>query len=203
MTIRPRRAALKLLAMSALWIAFLACSEAETETGGTTPREVQGLCSASEPTVGTKCAKPMTCQYGDAVRPECRPTYGCAEQTGWLWEKRPACEQPPAGYCPATRPEATSCAVGTPGVPCEYGDVLCICPCGFPNVDGECGPEVWRCDEPPTTAGCPAIAPNYGSACSIQGLECNYGQVCDWGVSRLCFRGVWIRGSFEGTACAQ
>jgi hypothetical protein len=157
-----------------------------------------------EPSIGTRCIEPMSCEYGDAVRPECRSGYWCSEESGWLWAKQPDCEQPPVGYCPTTQPAATSCDIATSGVvPCEYGNTICVCPCGFPHVDNKCGPEVWRCDDPPTTDGCPAIAPNYGSPCSTQGLECSYGSVCDWGYSLLCFRGIWVTGTFGGEACSK
>jgi hypothetical protein len=201
MTIKPRSALLRLIAMSALWITVLACSEEETKDAPN-PGGLQGPCSVVEPTIGTQCATPMTCRYGDTVRPECRTNYNCNKETGWLWKKTPDCEQPPTGYCPATRPEATSCIV-EPNVACEYGNVICLCPCNPPYEDGGCAPAVWRCFEPPATEGCPAIAPNYGTPCSIQGLECNYGNVCDWGASLLCFRGVWLSGSFNDTFCAK
>lgn len=188
--------------VSSLWLALLAC-RAEDTGGEADPPIYQTVpCPAAEPTVGAKCTGPMDCEYGDAVRPECRARFGCAETTDWRWQEAADCTEAPAGFCPDTRPGETPCTPPISWAACEYGNAVCVCPCDPPlEGDGHCAPGLWACFDPPTTEGCPTIAPNYGSPCSVQGLECNYGNVCDWGYSRFCYKGLWVTGSNGGLVC--
>jgi hypothetical protein len=60
------------------------------------------------------------------------------------------------------------------------------------------GPD-WSCAGPPSTAGCPPIAPNQGTACSTAGLMCTYGFPCGGsGTTAVCKDGLW---SWMGVAC--
>jgi hypothetical protein len=83
--------------VSSLWLALLACG-AEDSDGEADPPIYQTVpCPAAEPTVGAKCTSLMDCEYGDAVRPECRARFGCAETTDWRWKRRRTAPRPRPG----------------------------------------------------------------------------------------------------------
>jgi len=94
------------------------------------------------------------------------------------------------GVCPATY------AVAGKGANCDTADI-CIydegtCTCGTP---GPTRPEDagvnWSCTARP--AGCPYAPPAENSACSDEGLSCDYG-ACIGGTARDCSGGVWTEG---------
>jgi hypothetical protein len=79
----------------------------------------------------------------------------------------------------------------TEGDHCAVGNTICTCnaclggPCMQP-------PPKWSCAGPPTTAGCPTVVPNDGTACAKEGLECVYGNPClGSGADVFCTKGVW------------
>ena len=154
--------------------ALAACgSSVDTNTGGTnTGGSASAGCPAAAPVGGTCTAaqQGLRCTYGTDVRPECRTDYTCTSG-GWATTKN-FCAS--AIDCGANAP-TQGAACSTEGV-CVIGSEICVC--------GSCwaGPcstsPTWGCAQPPTTAGCPATVPNDGTACTQEGLSCNYGLVC-------------------------
>jgi len=161
-------------------------------------------CPVKEPTAGERCSSSgLSCGYGSSPRPSCRDAWTCTLGT-WSGISS-SCAQLPAGYCPVSAPTST-----TPCTPmadpssrgdCTYsGDVLCGCPCVSVSLDGSttafgCAPANLVCYNPPTTPGCPSIAPNFGTPCDVQGTQCVYGNPCDVdGIAMLCRGGVWASG---------
>jgi hypothetical protein len=73
---------------------------------------------------------------------------------------------------------------------CTYGDTICYCGCG----GGLCADPVdWLCSAPPAGGGCPAIAPNDGTACSAEGASCLYGSACTPSFAEVnCTSGRWV-----------
>jgi hypothetical protein len=143
---------------------------------------------------GAPCpALNLACGFGDSPRPECRHLWSCTNQ-GWR-EAQGSCADL-TSFCPAAQPDGSVCTpINDPSQNgyCAYaGDVLCLCPCVGTRA---CGPGNWVCHSPPTTDGCPATAPNLGSACSAQGLQCSYGDPCDgYGTDLYCRAGTWQHG---------
>jgi hypothetical protein len=139
----------------------------------------------------------LVCSYGDSVRVDCRDVWTCS---AGIWDMgKTDCPMPPTGTCGSSAPaDGTTCS--TQGDLCTYGDTLCLCsecpggPCMAP-------PPKWTCSGPPTTAGCPPIAPNEGSACSMDGLMCTYGFPCGGsGANAVCSGGSW---AWQGVGCPQ
>jgi hypothetical protein len=154
-------------------------------TGGTSP---SGCPAAATP--GAACTTPnLRCTYGDEVRPECRQDWLCLNGT-WTTTKS-ICLEPPAGTCSST-PPTVGAVCDTEAAVCDFPDgTLCLCsscsagPCAAP-------PPKWQCAPPPSTAGCPALVPNDGSACSTEGTECQYGNPCGpSGAVVHCTNGAW------------
>jgi hypothetical protein len=154
-------------------------------SGGTSPVG----CPAKAPASGQACSAPdLRCTYGDAVRPECRYEWLCS---GGKWTPTQSVCSHYTG-CPGA-PPANGVVCSTEAQVCDYQDgTLCLCtscsagPCAAP-------PPKWQCAPPPTTAGCPAIVPNDGSACSApEGTECRYGNPCGpSGAAVTCTGGAW------------
>jgi hypothetical protein len=160
-------------------------------------------CPAQEPSAGEQCTiAGATCWYGDSPRPDCRDIWNC---TSGLWHAaRQGCAQLPDGYCPASQPDmSTSCTAvfdPTRRGDCGYaGGVLCGCPCVAGHVTDAgvmaCGPSRFVCFPAPTTPGCPSTPPNIGTSCTVQGVQCVYGNPCDVdGIAVLCRAAVWSAG---------
>lgn len=158
----------------------------DTTSAGT---GVPGGCPVAEPTNGSSCAGVMDgrqCTYGQSTRPECRDVWMCK---GGMWNTTGSLCAMPID-CGTTEPSmGTVCP--NEGEVCVFGSDICVCsscpggPCMAP-------PPKWTCAGPPTTAGCPSIAPNNGTACFQSGLSCTYGFPCgSSGVTAECKDGVW------------
>ena len=163
------------------------------------------VCPATAPEAGAPCAGQIGCSYGDSARPDCRDVFVCSTEGSpsgaFAWRRtRGACPAAPVGFCPAGLPaEGSECSpIDDPNkrVPCAYaGDILCSCPCR--SLGNRCArPERWVCVKPPTTPGCPAVAPNWGASCPVQGVQCRYGDPCGGGGAvAFCRAGVWEQGN--------
>ena len=159
-------------------------------------------CPANEPNESDVCATAdLVCWYGDSGRPGCRDIWSCV--SGQWSAARSGCVQLPQGFCPISEPDGdVVCDANTdPNLrgDCVYtGGVLCGCPCPTTVTDGgtfTCSPSEFVCYGPPTTPGCPALTPNIGTPCSVQGVQCVYGNPCDVdGLSVLCRAGFWALG---------
>jgi hypothetical protein len=147
-------------------------------------------CPASEPDPGDPCGEEgRHCTYGDAPRPECRTQLLCSkgQWVGTLAD----CVEPPPGSCDLPpSPSGVTCA--KEGLVCvDDQSTICVCsscsggPCSPP-------PPHWQCAAPPGE-GCPAVAPNDGTACGASGLSCTYGLPCGpSGVTVDCKAGTWL-----------
>jgi hypothetical protein len=116
--------------------------------------------------------------------------------TGGAWTTtKSACAM--STTCGST-PPTSGTACPTNGVACAYGSTICICsqcPSGLCMAGG---PD-WSCAGPPSTAGCPPLVPNQGTACSTADLMCTYGFPCGGsGTTAVCKGGLW---SWVGVAC--
>jgi hypothetical protein len=159
-------------------------------------------CPANEPTEGETCSgSTLTCWYGHSPRPDCRDIWGCT--LGRWHATRQGCVQPRDGYCPASQPDMSTSCTGvsdpTASDECVYGNVLCECPCVLSETDSgvlafPCRPVHFACVPPPTTSACPSIAPNIGTSCTPQGVQCVYGDPCLDGIAVLCRSAVWSSG---------
>jgi hypothetical protein len=167
------------------------------------------ICPDTEPTEGAPCLPTLDCSYGQSVRPDCRHRWNCGASspggTGAWHAVSLTCPEAPVGYCPPQQPTASTCTPMTnpnERADCEYpGNVFCQCACPYtPQNPGCASTEQWVCYGPPTTPGCPAVVPNLGTACSVQGTQCAYGDPCDvGGLAVYCRAGIWEVGQ---AACA-
>jgi hypothetical protein len=144
-------------------------------------------CPLAEPMGGACDSEGLRCTWGDEVRAECRSARTC---TGGAWSAPgPACATPPADHCQFTEPPTGMCM--------QYHDICIvgaatICRCDFSDGGPSDPFATWRCSGPPSTPGCPAVAPNDGSACAAEGLECRYGNFCiELGADARCTSGAW------------
>lgn len=168
--------------------------------GGGGAGGASGACPASPPG-STTCSRPgLVCQYGDDPRgDECRLRFECA---GGTWNALPTgCPPIPAAQmCPATRDAAEGTPCNPDGAFCKYGDLQCHCT-ACPPSRPVCGPStqpMWTCTAPQTTPGCPNAEPNLGTACTTEGVTCNY--QCNH-QTRVCQGGIWI--GKQGFGCPR
>ncbi len=153
-------------------------------------------CPAVEPAQGLSCVGTIDCAYSDSVRPDCRDRWSC--RSGQWAVATPPCPQAPPGYCPSGQPSpSTSCTPMTDPsarAECEYpGNIFCQCVCPNSGANAGCAAtEQWVCWAPPAIAGCPSVVPNLGTACTVQGTQCTYGDPCNvGGVAVYCQAGIW------------
>ncbi len=141
-------------------------------------------CPEIEPIPNTDCNHwYMKCEYGNDPRPECRKRFDCLaagpDPTMWVdFSPKTPCAPLDTTNCPVAPPGSTLC------VPNES---LCVYPDG-----SQCACfGTWKCSLPPNPQ-CPAIAPNLGTSCAMEGLLCSYGD-CAFGtaIGRICSGGVW------------
>jgi hypothetical protein len=59
------------------------------------------------------------------------------------------------------------------------------------------GPTTWHCAAPNPNMMCPPAAPNAGTACTLEGLTCDY--TCGTNGRRVCTGGIWVL--HNGTGC--
>lgn len=150
-------------------------------------------CPADPPASMSPCAREgLACQYGRDPRESCRTTATC---DAGAWQiVSPRC--PPLvdpAMCPASREAAANTDCSTMNATCDYAGLGCTCTnCrSFPLSRCD-GPLRWRCTAPSAEPGCPAVQPNLGAACVMDGQRCGYD--CEaTGVNggRLCRGGVW------------
>ena len=174
------------------------------ETGSDASTEPRLACPATEPQEGALCDGRLDCTYGDSLRPDCRQMFVCQDERAGetapaVWLLRRPCISVPPGVCPPDAPPPTACTpIADPNqrVPCEYPDhVLCICPCTPSPTTPGCAEQKWTCYTGPKEPECPTIVPNLGTACSVQGTRCVYGDRCTpWGRTTFCREGRWELG---------
>jgi hypothetical protein len=158
------------------------------------------VCPVDPPQAGGACqAEGTACEYGEDVRPGCRPRATC---TGGLWDvQQPKCPATPGqgeSGCPAD--------INANGSVCIQQGLVCalaagsICECTA-CLGGPCSNVAhWGCVAAPATP-CPAVAPDLGQPCMPEGAECSYGVFCSQtNTVRKCDKGLWTEESF---ACPQ
>jgi len=152
-----------------------------------------GPCPGIEPRPNSPCERAgLECTYGHELLALCRDRYVC---NNGLWSPAPPiplCRPPLATDCPATIPASWSSCGSTPALTyCEYPDESVVCHCidrhGLP-VSRKLDPPQWRCYAAPTTAGCPAMVPNEGTACHQWPPKCAY----DQGIVAECTNETWV-----------
>ena len=180
---RPRRATVETFALA---LCLVACgSGADSAHDG----PISGGCPTAEPSPNAPCSPVgIACTYGTSVRPECRSFWLC--MANGFAQFSQACDAPPSGLCPSS-PASLSGDCANPGAICAFDDgTLCSC---SQCHGGPCHTTAtWGCVPPPSTAGCTPIAPNEGTACTPESLECDYGDPCfGSGAKAKCSGGVW------------
>ena len=133
----------------------------------------------------------LQCEYGSNANPECDEFENC-DSNGWSYPPPgpylPGC----AATCPASYsdiPQNETC--GTQGLDCAYPQGQCNC--DVPAMSN--GAPIWECTTP--SAGCPEPRADIGTACTDEGLSCDYG-ACTGGVAEACEGGMWVEAA---TAC--
>jgi hypothetical protein len=162
--------------------------------GGSGGGEVYVSCPDKAPAQDEPCTdEGRFCTYGDHQRPDCRTKAICG---GGIWSViEPTCKEPPAGTCSGSPPDPGALCPSEEAV-CAFSDgTLCECATCHGML---CGPEpTWACGAP--APGCPLIAPNSGTACSMEGQSCVYGDPCaQSGAVVNCQDGSW---SWAQIAC--
>jgi hypothetical protein len=158
------------------------------------------LCPTQPPADGSPCPRVgLACGWGDDVRGDMCRTQGDCEGGSWRITppSAPSCPPlKPIGACPADL--AAACAMDTT---CGNADgTTCRCTNCRPTAPlcNVASPPAWYCPKPPPTTGCPVSQPNFGQACTVQGVECNY-FAFECGVpNRVCDGGIWTKGQTTG-----
>jgi hypothetical protein len=102
-----------------------------------------------------------------------------------FWSDQPGKCAP--GQCPATYDDVPKNMDCSPqGLDCWYPEGQCNCAMTLPVS----AIPRWQCATP--AIGCPEPRARIGSACSQEGLSCNYGG-CTGGVEESCKNGYWQR----------
>jgi hypothetical protein len=190
--------------------ALLACSDVradlEHNDDGMEPPKKAAVATPlavcpSTPQPGDGCFETgWTCELGADPDPGCNELLVCtAQPTGAVWSAVPpasSCAAAPA--CPrgdVRELEGTACALGgVEGRLCPAVDTVCACTTG-PDA-AHAHDARWVCARP--EAGCPAVRPRTGQACSSSS-RCDYGS-CAFkrGVAMECVDGAWRE---SGAAC--
>lgn len=182
------------VALAFVTLSWIAC-------GGTTTGGGAGKCPASQPMDGTACSGSAECEY-TGTQEFCSRITTCG---GGVFTHVDGTCFPSHPPCPSTKAQVAVGQACTTSLTCDYPDGRCGCvsPSGPPQIDG--GGLSWRCTAPPS--GCPTVPPALGTACSMEGQQCDYG-ACLFGdrgpystpLARQCAGGAWAR---AGVACAK
>jgi hypothetical protein len=150
------------------------------------------ICPSEVPKDGDPCSiVNLRCEYGSSLVAECNTIAYCYLKPLRFMVTSPAAAcplSPPtnSAACPATYaqiPQGSACSAT---VDCVYPEGQCDCGLSQAESDG------WKCQAQP--AGCPALPPRFGSACSPSDLQCNYFSCEPSGAYAFCSDGVWNGG---------
>jgi hypothetical protein len=155
-------------------------------------------CPANVPMDASSCTGPgQHCEYGTDPRIQCRTRATCNDgRWSVVGASCPMLVGPGEGGCPADISMGGVCSPNLlPCGECSLDHLLCdmrddaVCACGTYMGDSHLR---WRCAAAPGREGCPAYAPEIGSACIVRDLDCFYG-LCftSTGAGRRCERGIW------------
>jgi hypothetical protein len=186
--------------------AFVSDGSDSGTTGGDASAPVNPACPSQAPANNATCStEQLSCEYGTSPYAQCNTIADC-DDSKWFVTPPGAdatnCGPSPDPSCPSTYASVPTGQACDPfGLECAYAEGTCGCtvPEGPPHVlaDGGIDGPTWICLTPPT--GCPAERPHLGTACSQEGLMCDYG-TCTFtdGETEACVGGYW---SSEGAAC--
>jgi hypothetical protein len=159
-----------------------------------------GTCPATPPVNAAPCSGStlLDCEYGDD--PHCRTRARCQPQldnayTWFVQPPDPSCAGNPAA-CPAHFADVTSGTKCSGDATCTYPEGRCACLGCYPitSVDAGPGPE-WQCAAWGVPPSCPEPRPPLGSACAVEGQQCDYGAPCCSSIpedpAMTCTGGVW------------
>lgn len=178
-------------------------SSGTTSGGGDT---LSPRCPPTAPPDGSSCSSGagVTCEYGGkGAFLECSTVAVCGADATWSTttpdpsckgvqsENEPAC---PSSY--AALGAGAACPANVQDS-CAYPEGLCNCAtCSSPDggLMGNPG-KGWSCARWPSPQGCPTPRPRIGSACAVEGQDCNYVNYCSAVYLGLpdakCVDGVW------------
>lgn len=184
-------------AMLGLALLVVACGGAtlDPQDGGNDGGSTQ--CPSSAPQNGASCDVPnLWCEYGNDPNLNCNTVAQCSAGS---W----SVQAPQQGECP-TPSNPSACPATFASVPvgqhcgdlvgttCSYPQGFCGCSVGSggPYPEDASAVATWICDAP--AQGCPQPRPKLGTACSQEGLECDYSS-CSLpsGASIVCQNGAW------------
>lgn len=167
-----------------------------TSDGGNADAPWSPICPIGVPDADTPCSVlNLRCEYGDSPQPDCNTIAYCALAPLRFMVGGPDKQCPlPVPTNPAACAGSygaistgTACAGSgvTIGTECRYPEGTCLC--GLAPDNGK-----WRCT--PQPSGCPASAPRFGTACSPEGVQCDYHGCTRGGATAFCQHGVWNGG---------
>jgi hypothetical protein len=174
-------------------------SSGTSGTSGTSGGSSGGLvpaCPTAAPAASSACTSPqLQCEYGTDTNPRCNTLATCEANGTWtITAPQGTCPTPPPGpSCPATYGAVTQGATCPVATSCAYPEGTCACEinCGpqypLPRPCDAGTPLTWVCGG--ASAGCPAIRPHAGTACSQDQQLCTYGD-CTAPAVR-CQNGSW------------
>jgi len=158
-------------------------------------------CPSVPPADGSACSHPrLDCEYGNDWDPACNTVAQCWTQGYWQVtgpSQDPKLCPTPTGLgpqCPASPPSSGSQTCAPDGTVCVYPAGLCACSeySGPGSADASAS-YLWTCASP--DPACPVVRPRIGSACTQEGLYCDY-EVCGaYGGAFSCSGGVWGQGT--------
>jgi hypothetical protein len=167
-------------------------------------------CPVLQPTAQRSCApEGRVCEYGASPVEECDTLATCTSGVWAIMMPNTSGKECPSGNdstCPMTEDGITRGGVCTQaGAICDYLRGRCDCESGGSGVvvlmlDAGSITPTWRCQAP--GMGCPDARPNLGTACTTEGMSCDYGScgAIIGGNAEICRDGVW---QSENVACPQ
>jgi hypothetical protein len=211
---RPQRRA---LAGALAACAIAACSAGAPQPTGSQPIDVLPsvpfpsnprfgalvpACPAAPPADNAPCSDPqLECEYGDDWNPYCNLVAVCT--TEGTWNAPMPANDPRMCPTPSGLPHGCPASYGRPGpcpsdIVCAYPEGLCACAFTANGIGTYSGYE-WACAAP--GVGCSAVRPRIGSACTEEGLFCDYSVCGSYGGQFDCMAGVWIPPSYVMDGC--
>jgi hypothetical protein len=166
-------------------------SSGGTVDGGASP------CPTHDPVSKTSCSpQGLECEYGSNPVQACDSVATCATTWQIAAPSDSKCSAALGAGCPGTFAGASAgAACSTNGLVCNYPQGRCTCAQSFggPVILGDAGVQGhWACQDP-GAAACPVPRAPLGSACTPDGLSCDYGTCrVPGGTAEKCAGGIWV-----------
>jgi hypothetical protein len=184
------------------------CGTTTTTTDGGTDGSTPAMkCPSTVPANGSPCdvmIGNVACEYGADSRGQCATLAECYAGSWHITPPATTCNMN-SSLCPA------SFSALAEGSPCPVQDTTCFypeggCGCAPCEVDGGMSGQ-WKCRTWSSAGmGCPAPRVPLGSACTTEGLECDYNGCCtgvSLGRSEVCKGGQWQTYVSGACTCAR